>query len=161
MSSQTVNKEMTLVEKVEMIEVNPRYDMTGLQLMELADAAAGGHSLFPQNQFLDAVHLGFKLGYQQGEKAVKKKMEMPIKNPKCKSEYRDAIYSNLKQVKYKEYLVQLHKYSAMLIGYDYLSENESRTSMVIQMLLNKQFTDDEIAFIGYMLMEFEKGRVQQ
>ena len=75
MSSQTVNKEMALVEKVKMIEVNPRYDMTGLQLVELAEAAAGGHSLFLQNQFLDAVHLGFKLGYQQGGKAVKKKAD--------------------------------------------------------------------------------------
>lgn len=83
---------MDLIEKLEQIEINPRYDMTAFELDEIA------------NSFIctyDAAAYGFRCGYLKGQRAQKKaeqKSGVP-EHPKYKTEYRRAIIKKVGESK--------------------------------------------------------------
>lgn len=85
---------MNLVEKLRNVEINPRYDMTGGELSEIATSFTGTH---------DVAAYGFRFGYLKGCRAQKKaderqESEVP-EHPKYKTEYRRAIVKKVEESK--------------------------------------------------------------
>lgn len=126
-----------LVEKVKKIKINPRYDISARQMKDLAEGAAGQFNT-DTTQLLDAVSLGFKLGYEKGAKAVQKEMTEFIENPKNKNEYKQAIFANIGGIKNVYVLRDILILSDILCRQNLtlLSDDESNISSIFRNIVN-------------------------
>ena len=123
-----------------------KYDMSLNDMREIIDTTAEPEGEILGSQFYKAIRLGFQYGYIQGMKAAT--AGKPVENPKCKSEYQDAIRSNLKRIKEPGGLKLVYKLSQLLAD---LNGSDYELGRVIYLLLTGDFTAKNISCISSLL----------